>query len=131
MLPKSDYLKLLELEPEVTYFYHDRPILYTVSQDGENYMVSLAEEADEGKHTERFLLIQYPPETFNMLQQGSITIRGFFTHVSNSVHNVLIEYAGNDEPALALGVPYDDNSTIPDEYLPTVDAPWLNNLDPE
>lgn len=127
---KSDYLKLLELDPEVTYFYHDQPILYTVSHVGDDYMVALAEE-NEKEQTQRFLLIQYPPETFNMLQKGSITIREFFTHPSNSVHNVLVEYDENDGPSLALGVPYEDNSTIPDEYLPTVDAPWLYSLDPE
>lgn len=132
MLPKSDYLKLLELEPDVTFFYHDRPVFYTITDDGDNYMVTLAEEAVEGNpDIERFLIIHYPPEIFDLLQQGRLTIRNFFTHFSNTVHNALVEYDDDGEPVLVLGFPYDDNSAIPDEYLPTEDAPWLYILDPE
>ena len=95
-------------------------------------MVALAEEKVEGNvDVDRFLLIQYSPEIFELLQQGDLTIRNFFTHHGNIVHNLLVEYDEDDELALVLGFPYDDNSMIPDGYLPTEDAPWLYILDPE
>lgn len=123
MLPKSDYLEILMQQPDVTFFYHDRPVLYTISYNEEGYMVALVEEDYEGR-TERFLLVQYSEETFSRLERGGISPREFFVHPDNHVHNVLIEYLDNGETVLALGLPYQDNSTIPDGYLPTVDAHW-------
>jgi hypothetical protein len=124
MLPKSDYLQLLEREPEITFFYHDRPVLYTICHNGENYLVSFTEE-DIEKQTERYLLVQYSESTFNLLQQGEITFRQFFIHPKNNVHNVLLEYSNEKGLTLALSEPYDENSDIPDEYLPSPDARWL------
>ena len=86
-------------------------------------MIALVEEDYEGK-TERFLLVQYSESIFNLLEHGVISPREFFVHPDNIAHNVLIEYLENGESVLALGLPYNDNSTIPDGYLPTVDAHW-------
>lgn len=86
-------------------------------------MVALVEEDYEGK-TERFLLVQYSETIFSLLEHGVISPREFFVHPDNHVHNVLIEYLENGESVLALGLPYKDNSAIPDGYLPTVDAHW-------
>jgi hypothetical protein len=123
MLPKSDYLELLACQPEFTFFYHDRPVLYAIIHNGEEYLVALAEEDYENK-TERFLLVHYTESTFNLVQLGRITPREFFVHPDNIVHHVLIEYSESGESILALGEPYGDNTTIPDGYLPTVDAVW-------
>jgi hypothetical protein len=123
MLPKSDYLDILGRQPDITFFYHDRQILYTISHNDGGYLVALAEEDYENK-TERFILVQYAEDTFKLLQLGGITPREFFAHPDNKVHNVLIEYSENGESVLALGLPYKDNSTIPDEYLPAEDARW-------
>lgn len=123
MLPKSDYLEILERQPDTTFFYHDRPVLYTISHNGVGYLVALAEEDYESR-TERFMLVQYAEDAFNLLELGGISPREFFVHPDNIVHNVLIEYLENGETVLALGLPYQDNSTIPDGYLPTIDARW-------
>src|SRR6478609_4208982 len=132
MLTNSDQLKVLEIEPAVTYFYEETRFFYTVSHDDDNYMVALAEANVEGNpDVDRFLIIHYPPEIFDLLQQADINIRKFFKHPSNSVHNVLVEYDEEDEPHVVLGVLYDDNSAIPNKYLPTADIPWLYILDPE
>lgn len=127
MLTKTDYLELLlkHPKPEETLFFFDRPILYTTQHNGANYLVSLADE-DEVKQTESFLLVEYPEETYALLQGKQITPREFFTHPDNTVHLALIEYGPQGSLTLLSGEPYRDNQTIPDEYLPTPDAKWYN-----
>jgi hypothetical protein len=70
------------------------------------------------------LLVEYTDTLHDLLFARQITPREFFIHPSNTVHNVLIEYPQNDEPRILSGEQYEDNATIPDEYLPTADAQW-------
>lgn len=122
MLTDPEYLELLLKEPEQTFFYHDRPVLYTVSHHGESYLIALAEEDDE-KQTESFLLIQHSEDTYALLKGSLITPREFFTHPNNTAHLAVIGYT-EDRPTLISGKQYADTSSIPTDYLPTEDARW-------
>ena len=109
-------------EQENIYFYHDRPVLYTVMHDGKNYLVSLAEENEEGR-TESFLIVEYPAITFTLLESGLLSPRAFFMHPYHAVRLVVLGYT--DRPWILSSELYTDNITIPDEYLPTVEAKWV------
>jgi hypothetical protein len=124
MLTESDYLELLQKEPEEVFFYYDRPILYRASHQGNDYLISLLD--DEGQ-TDRFLVVQYSEPIYSLLQESRIIPREFFIHSDNAVHEVLIGYSEDRKPALLLGTQYEDNLTIPDDYLPTVEARWTKN----
>lgn len=124
MLTNKDCLEILHAnpKPEDTFFYYDRPILYTLTHNDNRYMVSLLDE-DEDKQIDSFLLVGYSEATYALLKGKHITPKEFFTHPDNTVHHALIEYT-EYEPVILLANQYEDNQTIPDEYLPTPDAKW-------
>jgi hypothetical protein len=125
MLTNTDYLQLILKDPEVTFFYHDQPILYTNTHKDKTYMVFLV---DTDNLTDRFLVVEYAEVTYDLLNAKEVSLREFVIHANNTVHSVLIEYPQNDEPRILHAEPYEDNSTIPDEDLPTKDALWNSNF---
>lgn len=125
MLTNSDYLQIILQEPEITFFYHDRPILYTKHHNEKPYMIFLVEEDSQ---SDRFLAVEYTEPTYVLLNGGHITLREFVIHPNHTVHNVRIEYPQNDEPRVLLGEPFEDNNTIPDADLPSKDATWNSNF---
>lgn len=125
MLTKTDYLKLVLKDPEITFFYHDRPMLYTITYQGKTYMVFLVEEEI---NIDRYLVVEYIAPIYALLNGGYITLRNFVTHPNHTVHEVLLEYPANAEPRILLGEQYANNLTIPDAYLPTPDATWQRKI---
>jgi hypothetical protein len=124
MLNTNTLLEILTKYPEQKdiYFYHDGPVLYSVTHDGKNYLISLAEENGEGL-TESYLVVEYPEITFNLLESGLLSPREFFMHPYHTVRLAVLGYT--DRPWVLSAELYTDNTTIPDDYLPTRDARWV------
>lgn len=111
------------MEPDLTFFYHDRPVLYTVQRNTEKYLISLSDEDNE-KQSETFLLVKFADATFALLEEKLLTPKEFFTHPDNTVYLATIEYTEHNGKVITQGEQYADNTTIPDAYLPTADARW-------
>lgn len=122
MLTKSDYLKLLLKKAGTIFFYHDRPVLYTIEHKKKKYLIALADEHKENQ-SETFILVNYTDATYTLMQDTHMTPREYFTRPDNLVHLAVIEYKESG-PVITYGEQYADNTTIPDAYLPTEDARW-------
>lgn len=123
MLANDETIELIRTQPDVTYFFYDQPILYSVFYKGNHYMISLVEDHVRSM-TERFLIVQYSEMTKGLLEQKLLTPREFFTYPENHYTDVLVCYSADNPPVVAHFKTYDSPSDISDRDLPMEEARW-------